>query len=64
MEKCWRAVGGGEIFIPYAIEVDGQIIQVFDPCTHIRVGVLEPSRSLIEAKVEKDTRWVLCSLAD
>lgn len=59
--KMLEAVGGGEIFIPYAIEVDGQIIQVFDPITHIRVEIpQEPSRSLIEAKVEKDTRWVLC----
>ena len=59
--KMLEAVGGGEIYIPYAIEVDGQIIQVYDPITHIRVDTpSEPTRSLIEAKVEKDTRWVLC----
>jgi hypothetical protein len=59
--KMLEAVGGGEVFIPYAIEVDGQIIQVFDPITHVQVPIQqEATRSLIEAKVEKDTRWVLC----
>ena len=28
----------GEIWIPYAIEVDGQIIKVFDPHNHLPVG--------------------------
>jgi energy-coupling factor transporter ATP-binding protein EcfA2 len=59
--KMLEAVGGGEVYIPYAMEVDGQIIQVFDPITHVRVDApQEAARSLIEAKVEKDTRWVLC----
>jgi hypothetical protein len=59
--KMLEAVGGGEVYIPFAMEVDGQIIQVFDPITHITVDVpQEESRSLIEAKVENDERWVLC----
>jgi len=50
-------VGGGEIFVPYAIEVDSQIIQVFDPLTHKPIDPQDASpRSLIEAKVEHDTR--------
>ena len=59
--KMLEAVGGGEIYIPYAMEVDGQIIQVFDPTTHVKVDVpQEASRILIESKKEYDTRWVLC----
>jgi len=41
----------GPIWIPYAIEVDGQIIRMFDPhCHHV---VLEKSSTL-----ERDQRWV------
>jgi len=59
--KMLESVGGGEIHIPYAMEVDGQIIQVYDPITHVKVEVAqEASRSLIENKKEYDTRWVLC----
>ena len=54
-------VGGGEIFVPYAIEIDSQIIQVFDPLTH---KPIDPNsaipRSMIEAKSEHDTRWISC----
>lgn len=59
--KMLEAVGGGEVYIPYAMEVDGQIIQVFDAITHVKVDVpQEASRSLIENKKEYDARWVLC----
>jgi len=54
-------VGGGEIFVPYAIEIDSQIIQVFDPLTHKPLDSLgATSRSMIEARVEHDTRWISC----
>ena len=59
--KMLEAVGGGEVYIPYAMEVDGQIIQVYDAITHVKVDVpQEAARSLIESKKESDTRWVLC----
>ena len=59
--KMLEAVGAGEVYIPYAMEVDGQIIQVYDQITHVKVDVpQEASRSLIENKKEYDSRWVLC----
>ncbi len=59
--KMLEAVGGGEVYIPYAMEVDGQIIQVYDAITHVKVNApQEAARSLIESKKESDTRWVLC----
>jgi len=59
--KMLEAVGAGEVYIPYAMEVDGQIIQVYDQITHVKVEVpQEASRSLIESKKEYDARWVLC----
>lgn len=54
-------VGGGEIFVPYAIEVDSQIIQVFDPLTHKPIDPQDATpRSMIEAKAEHDSRWISC----
>jgi len=40
------------IWIPYAVEVDGQIITVYDPDVHIKVD--DP------AAQSGDARWVLC----
>jgi len=39
------------VLIPYAVEVDGQIITVYDPVVHQRVGEEDPDR---------DPRWVPC----
>ena len=39
------------VLIPYAVEVDGQIISLFDPAVHQRVG---------DDEEERDPRWVLC----
>jgi predicted ATPase with chaperone activity len=40
------------VWIPYAVEVDGQIITVFDPSTHTRATESEFGNH--------DPRWVLC----
>ncbi|MBN1579642.1 MAG: ATP-binding protein [Anaerolineae bacterium] len=52
-EAIGSMVMKGSIFIPYAIEVEGQIIQVFDPVNHRRVEETDPgvTRTL-------DRRWV------
>lgn len=39
------------ILIPYAVEVDGQIISLYDPVVHQRLEMDDP---------ELDPRWVLC----
>ena len=59
--RMLEMVGGGEVFIPYAVEADGQIIQIFDPITHVVVKTpVEVSKSFIESKAERDARWELC----
>ena len=40
------------VWVPHAVEVDGQIISVYDSATHERID--DPLRS------ESDTRWMLC----
>jgi len=43
-----------EILVPYAIFVDGQVIQVFDEITHVR------SREATSGGEKADQRWVRC----
>ncbi len=49
-----RALGGNGVLVPYAVEVDGQIIRVFDPSVHRPVSAdnLPATRF--------DDRWVMC----
>lgn len=42
---------GGEIFVPFGIEVDGHVIKVFDEISHVRVDTDETQTG--------DRRWVL-----
>src|SRR5580693_3697031 len=46
------AVYGDLVWIPYAVEVDGQIITVYDPGVH--------RQSEEEVPEDSDKRWVLC----
>ncbi len=51
-ETLSRVLAENQAWIPHAIEVDGQIITVFDPVIHKRIG---------EAAYERgDDRWVRC----
>jgi hypothetical protein len=49
----------GEIAIPHAIEVEGNIIKVFDKATHEEV-VVEDEPSKLSLGVEYDRRWARC----
>jgi hypothetical protein len=48
---------GGEMYIPYAIDVDGQIITVFDPINHRSLEERDSSSLLLAANTH-DRRWV------
>jgi hypothetical protein len=53
----------GRVLFPYAIEVDEQIIEVYDPAVHTTVEVpLEDGDASAEMGLKKrqDSRWVLC----
>ena len=51
-EGLSRVLADDEGWIPYAVEVDGQIITIYDPSIHKRVPESEPKNH--------DSRWVLC----
>ncbi|MDF1566108.1 MAG: ATP-binding protein [Deltaproteobacteria bacterium] len=52
------SVLGGEVFVPWALEVDGQIIKVYDPLVHIEVS-LEGDAEKMGTGIEMDRRWLL-----
>ena len=57
---------GGYLLIPYAVEVDGQIIKIYDPINHqvVRPEEREPNHPLAPPSDQleplPDRRWLLC----
>ena len=47
---------GGDIYIPHAIDVDGQIISMFDPVTH--EPIVNEQDSILRSDDEFDERWI------
>ena len=48
---------GGDMFVPHAIDVDGQTITVFDPINHVSLEAESEHTSVI-ACAPRDRRWV------
>ena len=55
-EGLGRAIGG-EMYMPYAIEVEGHIITMYDPINHVSLEE-EPASSALLAVATHDRRWV------
>jgi len=54
-----RNLQDGEIAVPYAVEVEGQIIKVFDPVNHEPLGgETEGPGLMVDGRL--DARWVRC----
>lgn len=49
------------VHIPYCLEVDGQVIKVFDPLVHRPVKLQIPTESRKLIRNDYDLRWVPCS---
>jgi hypothetical protein len=47
---------GTEMYVPHAIDVDGQIITMFDPVNHQRLGMGAEAMSVV-AGASQDQRW-------
>jgi len=52
----------GDIAVPYAVEVEGQIIRVFDPVTHEPTAIPDArlGQALDTGGPEFDPRWAVC----
>jgi predicted ATPase with chaperone activity len=51
-EAMARVLAEDNVWLPYAIDIDGQVITIYDPAIHHRITDEEP--------VNRDERWVLC----
>lgn len=49
---------GGNVYLPYAIYADGQIIRLYDQINHRAVS--DAARNGNTESARRDTRWVLC----
>lgn len=61
-EGLARALAG-EVYIPYAVAVDGQVLSVFDPAIHVKVEKVikqEDKKLDREAQLTHDPRWLIC----
>ena len=59
-ERIGRMVLGGEILVPNAVEVDGQVIKVFDSVNHQRIPdeAPPPGTGPLQKARPRDARWV------
>lgn len=56
-ESIGRLILGDDMYIPYAVEADGQIIKVFDEINHNPVKVERPGTGGLSSS-RRDNRWV------
>ncbi|MBI3048370.1 MAG: ATP-binding protein [Acidobacteria bacterium] len=49
---------GGEMYIPYALDIDGGIVTMFDPASHESLEADDPDPLTLIAAGPRDRRWV------
>jgi hypothetical protein len=49
---------GGDLYVPYAIDIDGQIVTVYDPVNHESLESPDQEPSSIVRSAPRDRRWV------
>lgn len=61
LAEAVSAMFGGEAFVPHALEVDGQLVKVFDTLVHhpVPLELQRDARGRRHA-FEMDARWLLC----
>lgn len=57
-EAVGRVVLGQSLYIPYAIDIDGQYVRVFDSVNHEPIEVVEDNSQSGAPKVRPDARWI------
>jgi predicted ATPase with chaperone activity len=61
-EAVGRVILGTDLWIPYCIDVDGQIIRIFDNINHEVIETAEsneaPGQRTMQTGVKRDPRWV------
>jgi predicted ATPase with chaperone activity len=57
-EAVGRVVLGNDIWIPYAIDVDGQVIRIFDNVNHEVTETADADMPARQVGVKRDPRWI------
>jgi predicted ATPase with chaperone activity len=57
-EAVGRVVLGSDIWIPYAFDVDGQVIRVFDNVNHEVLETVDSDGNRSQTGVKRDPRWI------
>ncbi|MEP7286333.1 MAG: ATP-binding protein [Chloroflexota bacterium] len=59
-EAVGRVVLGSDLWIPYAFDVDGQVIRVFDNVNHVVLEAAEAETGQLRTQtgVKRDPRWI------
>jgi hypothetical protein len=52
-----RAIGG-EMYVPYALDIDGSIVTLYDPASHESLEADDPDPITLIASGPRDRRWV------
>ena len=50
----------GDVAVPYAIAVDNEVIQTFDPMVHAPIAQASNNRGSLDLGDREDARWQLC----
>lgn len=58
--KKMAALLGGHVYLPYAIAIDREIVQYFDPLVHMPVDDEEINNDPLELSAKHDQRLILC----
>jgi predicted ATPase with chaperone activity len=61
LAEAVSALLGGEVFLPFALEVDSQVVKVFDTLVHAPVTIEHATDAAGRRRaLELDDRWLLC----
>lgn len=50
----------GDVWVPYAVLVDGEVVQIHDPAVHQEAFDDKPQTNMIDKRDAPDPRWVRC----
>lgn len=56
--RAARHILGEDLWIPYAVDVDGQVIRIFDNVNHDVVGTVDELEQSAGTGVRRDPRWI------
>jgi DNA polymerase III delta prime subunit len=56
--RAARHILGEDLWLPYAVDVDGQVIRIFDNVNHEVIGTVEELEQSAGTGVRRDPRWI------